>query len=74
MKKELLMGNPIIKCYPNYAGVFSIMDAYTKDYVPWVYNYFIQLAIPIHHTGLRIDFDVPNVIESLPWLSVYKVN
>lgn len=74
MKKELLMGNPIIKCYPNYAGVFSIIDAYTKDYVPWVYNYFIQLAIPIHHTGLRIDFDVPNVIESLPWLSVYKVN
>lgn len=74
MKKELLMGNPIIKCYPNYAGVFSIIDAYTKDYVPWVYNHFIQLAVPAQHTGLRIDFDVPNVIESLPWLSVYKVN
>lgn len=74
MKKELLMGNPIVKCYPNYAGVFSIIDAYTKDYVPWVYNYFLQLAVPIQHTGLRIDFDVPNVIESLPWLSVYKIN
>lgn len=74
MIKELRMGKPIIKCYPNYAGVFSVIDAYTKDYLPWIYNHFIQLAVPVEHQGLRIDFDVPNVIESFPWLSVYKVN
>lgn len=37
MKKGLLMGNPIVKCYPNYVGVFSIIDD-TLSWLPAPYG------------------------------------
>ena len=44
MRKVLPMGNPIMDSYPSYGGGFSILDAYTKEHLPWVYNTFVQVA------------------------------
>lgn len=44
MRKVLPMGNPIMDSYPSYGGGFSILDACTKEHLPWVYNTFVQVA------------------------------
>lgn len=74
MKKILPLGESPVMCYPNYGSVFSVLDAYTKEYLPWIYNHFIQLILPNNHNwGMRMDFAPPNVLYSLPWLSVSRI-
>lgn len=74
MKKELPLGVSPIICYPNYADIFSILDAYSKDYKVWIYNYFIQLTVPDNHIlGHRLDFSTPRLLESLPWLNAERL-
>lgn len=45
-EKILPLGESPIKSYIHHALVFSIIDAYTKDYLPWIYNYYVQLVVP----------------------------
>ena len=68
MEKVLKVGSSPIKCYPNYGSVFTILDTYTKEYVPWIYNHFVQLILPNNHAWkMRMDFAPPNVLF-IPWL------
>lgn len=75
MKFELPLGKSPLTCYPNYGAVFSILDVYSKDYIEWIYNYFIQLTVPNNHDlGHRIDFSIPRLYESLPWLNAERLD
>ena len=75
MKTKLPLGKSPLLCYPNYADIFSILDAYSKDYMDWIYNYFIQLTVPNNHElGHRLDFSVPRLLESLPWLNAERID
>lgn len=72
---ELKFGQSPIKCYPNYGGLFGIIDANTKEYLPWIYNYFIQMCVPDDiRMGFRADFCVPRLLKSIPWLNAEKMN
>lgn len=74
MKIKLPLGKSPLLCYPNYADIFSILDAYSSDYQEWIYNYFIQLTVPKdHELGHRLDFSVPRLLESLPWLNAERI-
>lgn len=75
MRKILKLGESPLKCYPNYASIFSIIGAENDDYLPWVYNYFIQLIVPNNHDwGMRMDFAPPQIISNLPWLNYNKID
>lgn len=75
MKKLLPLGISPLTCYPNYGSYFSIIDAYTKEYLKWIYNYFIQLVIPDNiELGFRLDFSTPRLMKSIPWLDVEKID
>ncbi len=74
MKKILPLGNALLQCYPNYVGILSITDAYTKDYIPWIYDRFVQLVVPAEYeSGLRVDYAVPNIVKDFPWLDSGRI-
>lgn len=75
MKIILPLGKSPIMCYPNYADIFSIIDYKSNNYLDWIYNYFIQLSVPSNHKlGHRVDFSVPKIPETLPWLNSERIN
>lgn len=75
MKKILPFGNSPIICYPDYASLFGIVDAYTSNYREWIYNYFIQLVVYDNFDmGFRVDFVPPKILKSIPWLNIDKIN
>lgn len=75
MEKHLPFGDSPLKTYPDLGGAFGIIDAYTKDYLPWIYNYLLQLYVGNNHqNGLIIYFSKPNLMVSLPWLEVNKLD
>ena len=66
---------PIIDCYPNYGHILSIVGKHTKNYLPWIYNYFIQLYAPKNfEKGIRADFVAPEMFKSFPWLDTDHIN
>lgn len=74
MEKVLTRVNPVLKCYPNYAHIFSIVGAYTENYLPWVYNHFMQLFVPnCYEAGIRIDYVTPHMLKSFPWIDVNHI-
>lgn len=73
--KMLKMGNSIIKGYPNYAGIFSLADAYNIKYKEWLLSHFIQLQVfNNERMGLRIDYAVPNIWSTFPWIAVETIS
>lgn len=75
MQKKLQMGKSPINCYPYHAHVFSMVDAYTKDYLPWLYNYYVQLVVPDDlKLGARMDFATPHITRSIPWLEKGRID
>lgn len=74
-EKILPLGKSPITCYPNHAHVFSIIDAYSKEYLPWLYNYYVQLVVPKDlKLGVRVDFATPHITRSVPWLEKGRID
>lgn len=74
MQKILPFGEPPLKGYPYYGAFFGIVDAYTKNYLEWIYNYFMQLYVANNHDmGMRVDFSTPKIEKTLPWIEVEKI-
>lgn len=74
MQKILPVGESPLKGYPYYGAFFGIVDAYTKNYLEWIYNYFMQLYVANNHDiGMRVDFSTPKIEKSLPWIEVEKI-
>ncbi len=69
MIRILPMSEPIIKCYPIHAGVFSILGAHTQEHLPWVYNFYVQIFTP---PGLkyknRLNYAVLDPLKVCPWI------
>jgi len=75
MKIILSMQDPLISSYPNYGHIFSIIGSKTKDYIPWVYNHFVQLYVPNNFDdGIRIDYATPSILKSIPWIETNQIN
>lgn len=61
MKKVLPMGKPLINSFPQHGHIFSITSAQSDNYIPWVYNSYVQLYARAHfNTGLRIEYAIPD--------------
>ncbi len=73
MNKKLPIGKSPIQCYPDYGTFFGIVDAYTKNYLDWIYNYFIQLVVT-ENNYFRVDFCPPRILKAIPWLDVEKID
>lgn len=77
-EKILPMNYPKITCYNQHANLLSILSAAGNDYLPWLYNYYIQLqfANNIKHPeiGARLDFENLFEYESCPFLYYQKIN
>lgn len=75
--KKLNMNYPKITCYNQHANLLSIISE-NDDYLPWLYNYYIQLqfANNINHPeiGARLDFENLFEWESCPFLYFQKIN
>lgn len=67
MARILPMSEPIIKCYPGYAHVCSIVGAQSEYHIPWIYNYFVQLYVSDDfRKEFRIDYRTPYLYDNLP--------
>lgn len=74
MKKILPIADPLINSYPEYADIFSIAGAHTKEYMSWVYNYYIQLHTPVNfEQGNRVDYLVPELLTDFPWIETNHI-
>lgn len=68
MYKILPFEKGIVSCYPSYGTYFSIINAYNKNYLAWIYNYFVQLLVPCDFSkGMRMDFAPPHM-QAFPWV------
>lgn len=66
---------PVLNCYPNYGHIFSIVGRKTEDFLPWVYDHFVQVYAPNQYErGIRADFATPDMIRSFPWIETDHVN
>ncbi len=69
MEKILPIAEPIVSCLPRYGHTFSIVGAHTQDYLPWVYNFFVQLHSPDKPNGQAfIDYRGPDLSKEFPWI------
>lgn len=75
MKCILERTDPLINCYPNYGHIFSIVGKYTQNYLPWIFNHFVQLYAPkgFKH-GIRADFATPELFKSFPWIDTDHIS
>lgn len=72
----LPVAKPILDSYPSHGAVFSILEAHTQDYLPWVYNLYVQLSAPESFKyGNRLNFLVPDPMrDCCPWLQTINMN
>ena len=77
-EKKLAMKYPKITCYNQHANLLSILSAVGDEYLPWLYNYYIQLQfandINYIEIGARLDFENLFEWESCPFLYYQKFN
>lgn len=75
MEKKLPMKESVINTYPNYGHIFGIVGAYTQDYLPWLYNYFVQLMVPDNiEEGFRADYAIPHLLKTIPWIEYGRID
>lgn len=77
-EKKLPMKYPKITCYNQHANLLAIISSESDSYLPWLYNYYIQLqfANNIKHPeiGARLDFENLLEYESCPFLYYQKIS
>lgn len=73
MKNILPMGEPIVRAYGNHAHIFSILSAKSTQYLPWVYNYYIQLYVPCDYREFKVDYIIPSIYTYAPNLFVSRL-
>jgi len=71
MEKILPIVKPVVSSYPRYGHIFSVLGAYTQEYLLWVYTYFVQLYAPDELNGEgQLDYVAPNIFTKIPWLEI----
>lgn len=61
MKNFLPLGKPLVNSFPQHAHIFSITGAQSNNYIPWVYNCFVQMyARANFNNGLRLEYAIPD--------------
>ena len=73
MKKILGMSSPIIRAYAKHAHIFSILGAQSEEYIPWVYNYYVQLSVPEGYSEFNADYLIPSIFTYAPNLFVSRI-
>ena len=73
MKKILPMSIPAIRCYANYAHIFSILGAQSENYYPWLYNHYVQLCVPDDDSMFPVDYMVEGMYTNTPNLLTNRV-
>ena len=66
MRKILPMAAPAIRCYANYAHIFSILGAQAENYYPWLYNHYVQLCVPDDYRTFPVDYMVEGMYTNTP--------
>ena len=75
MIKILPMAKPLLDGYPLYGAIFSILGAHTQDYLPWVYNTFIQLFAPSNLKDRnRLNYAIPDPFRDCPWIECFALD
>ena len=71
MEKILPIVKPVVSSYPRYGHTFSVLGAYTQEYLPWIYMYFAQLYAPDELSGEgQLDYVAPDIYAKIPWLEI----
>lgn len=71
MEKILSIVKPVVSSYPRYGHTFSVLGAYTQEYLPWIYMYFAQLYAPDELSGEgQLDYVAPDIYAKIPWLEI----
>ena len=73
MKKILQIADPEIRCYANYAHIFSILGANSNDYCAWIYNHYVQLHVPDTYETFAVDYMVGGMYNNTPNLLTSRV-
>lgn len=73
MKKILPLASPAVRAYSKHAHVFSILGARSSLYLPWIYNYYVQLSVPESPHQFAVDYLIPSIFQYAPNLYVSRI-
>lgn len=75
MMKILPVSKPIIRSYPYSAHICSVVGSHSQFYLPWIYNYFVQLyTAKEFEYEKRVDYITPSQYDYLPGLVTRRVS
>lgn len=74
MRKILPMAIPDVRAYANHAHIFSILGARSSQYLPWIYNYYVQLYTQDITEEFPVDYMIPSLFTYAPNLFASRLD